>query len=164
MVTNHVHVGCFPPTEPPSPSAPPPVTYYAYQYVTLYSGRSIIPKFQSNGRPPLTNLSVLVENLLSGISRQDVWGPGTWGIPKDQVTVTRVAVNGMEVPPPTSGSLDWDYVRQYPYSGGNVFLYFSVTVDSSKQEPDVEELAWKSNSDRVKLYNGGTRACMLQLQ
>ncbi len=98
-------------------------------------------------------LSTFVEDLLEGIESKY----GAWRLPKDQVTVTRVTISGVEVPPPTSGALDWDYLMQYPSSINDVTFYFSVSVDASAAPPDAAELKKVVAAVRVYSEDSGER-------
>ncbi len=99
-------------------------------------------------------MSALVKDLLDGIEVAE-----TWGIPEDQVAVTRVTVNGEGVPA-ASGALDWDYVRQYASvldSGTEVYFYFSVSLDASVPPPDPQDLY--SFTATVDVYSTGEHTC-----
>ncbi len=88
-------------------------------------------------------MSTLVDDLLTGITSRET---PTWGIPVEQVAVTRVTIDDEDVLA-AQGALSWKNVRQYVRQnaseldmGTNVLFYFSVSVDTSVPPPDPLEL------------------------
>ncbi len=60
----------------------------------------------------------VVDDLLLGL-----YSAFTWGFREEQVTLNRAIVSGADV---LAGSGSLGYIRQYPYTGGDVTFYFSV--------------------------------------
>ncbi len=139
------------PQSPPRPPAPPQVPLpYAALYTDIgYFFREFESKF---GR--ISNLSALVDDLLSGITTRNT---KIMRFQKEQLSVTRVIVDDKEVPPPTSGPLDWDYVRHYPYSGGDVIFFFSVLFDAAtfKDRPSTRDLRNRIKATDVNVVPQG---------
>lgn len=121
----------------------PPATY---SYLALY--QDVGSNFGL-----LSNLSPLVDNLLLSIMSAE-----TWGIPKAQVAVTRVIIGVTDVLA-ASGTLDWDFVSRYPYSGGDVIFQFEVSVNASVPPPVDNRLVGTAGLNEVtRLYGGEQHA------
>ncbi len=102
-----------------------------YTYVAVY------PRPINGNFGQLSNLSDVVDDLRHVIATN--WN-GAWGM-VEQVAVTRVTVDGRDLPAMASGGLDWDYVRQYPYNSvGDILFYITFSLDASVQPPGAYQL------------------------
>ncbi len=119
----------------------------SYTYVALYHRYNIKWDFGQ-----LSNLSDVVDDLRRGITAN--WYSG-WGM-AEQVAVTRVTVDGRDMPAMASGGLDWDYVRQYPYSSvGDILFYVTLSLDASVPPPDAYQIfRWPRVRSSARLDQG----------